>query len=284
VYLGTVDGLIKGTAGLLSAASAGTDYQAATTFQHSLTGTTTVNLVNDSASPGNTKLYGTNASGTKGWYDQPTSTGGGASSWTAMTPFTRTADSTFTVTDNATNQGIFVPGRPLRYRATASTWRYGIVTGYSSGTVTIAGAPMTVNDDDELAYAALSNVVLREFRLDGYFAAVASTTLLSDVMGQWARWEHGPAYCVRIVHKVESPDTGASQPRLNAVVNGNKVGTANSNNGWNVSSSAWVSSAVDLSTSYYGIANGQAIELSTDAGGTNDDALTASVQLVFVVE
>ncbi len=28
-------------------------------------------LDNDSASPGNSKLYGTNGSGTKGWYDQP---------------------------------------------------------------------------------------------------------------------------------------------------------------------------------------------------------------------
>lgn len=28
-------------------------------------------LENDSATPGNSKLYGTNGSGTKGWYDQP---------------------------------------------------------------------------------------------------------------------------------------------------------------------------------------------------------------------
>jgi hypothetical protein len=278
-------GLLKATAGVVSAATAGTDYQAATTFQYSLTGTTTVNLVNDSATPGNTKLYGTNASGTKGWYDQPaSSSGGGASSWTAVTPFTRTADSTFTVTDNATNQGIFVAGRPLRYRATASTWRYGIVTGYSTGTVTIAGAPMTANDDDELNYGSYSNVVLREFRLDGYFAPVASTQLLADIMGQWARWEHGTAYLVRVVHRVESIDTGASQPRLNAVVNGNKVGTANSNNGWDMSGSAWVSSAVDISTVNYVVSNAQTLELSTDANGTNDDAMTASVQLAFVLE
>lgn len=34
-------------------------------------GTTGIQLVGDSASPGNSKLYGTNGSGTKGWYDQP---------------------------------------------------------------------------------------------------------------------------------------------------------------------------------------------------------------------
>lgn len=36
-----------------------------------------IRLVGDAASPGNDKLYGTNGSGTKGWYDQP-SGGGGA--------------------------------------------------------------------------------------------------------------------------------------------------------------------------------------------------------------
>lgn len=48
--------------------SAGTTY----TFQYSLSETAgIVNLVNDSASPGNNKLYGTNGSGTRGWYDIP---------------------------------------------------------------------------------------------------------------------------------------------------------------------------------------------------------------------
>jgi hypothetical protein len=46
--------------------------EAALTFQHSLSrSTNTINLDGDSASPGNDKLYGTNGSGTKGWYDQP---------------------------------------------------------------------------------------------------------------------------------------------------------------------------------------------------------------------
>lgn len=39
-----------------------------------------VKLSGDSASPGNSKLYGTNGSGTKGWYDQPVS---GSETYTA---------------------------------------------------------------------------------------------------------------------------------------------------------------------------------------------------------
>lgn len=46
----------------------------------------TLSLTNDSASPGNSKLYGTNGAGVKGWYDQPTGGGGSANvtleSWT----------------------------------------------------------------------------------------------------------------------------------------------------------------------------------------------------------
>lgn len=65
------------------------------TFQHSITESGgTVNLVNDEASPGNDKLYGTNGSGVKGWYDQPA---GGGSSYTFSTGLT---ESTGTVTNN----------------------------------------------------------------------------------------------------------------------------------------------------------------------------------------
>jgi hypothetical protein len=51
--------------------------------QHSLTGggdlsaNRTLNLVGDVASPGASKMYGTNSSGTRGWYDQPSGGGGG---------------------------------------------------------------------------------------------------------------------------------------------------------------------------------------------------------------
>jgi len=55
----------------------------ALTFQNSITKSgTTVSLVNDSASPGNLKYYGTNVSGVKGFFDLPS---GGASVWGAIT-------------------------------------------------------------------------------------------------------------------------------------------------------------------------------------------------------
>lgn len=54
--------------GVLSAS--GTSY----TFQHSIVNNAgTVNLVGDVAAPGNSKMYGTNGAGTRGWYDVPSS-------------------------------------------------------------------------------------------------------------------------------------------------------------------------------------------------------------------
>ena len=46
-------------------------------------GTQYINLVNDSGSPGNNMLYGTNGSGTKGWYAQPSGGGGVSGSGTS---------------------------------------------------------------------------------------------------------------------------------------------------------------------------------------------------------
>lgn len=66
---------LSGTSGLLrkTAANTWTLDTSAYTFQHSLSeAATIVSLVNDVASPGNSKLYGTNSSGVRGWYDIPT--------------------------------------------------------------------------------------------------------------------------------------------------------------------------------------------------------------------
>lgn len=41
----------------------------------------TISLVGDAAAPGNGKYYGTNGSGTKGYYDLPSGGGGGGSAW-----------------------------------------------------------------------------------------------------------------------------------------------------------------------------------------------------------
>lgn len=60
-------------------------------------------LVGDSATPGNTKLYGTNGSGTKGWYDQPA---GGSGASTALDNLASVAINTSLVSDTDSTDSI----------------------------------------------------------------------------------------------------------------------------------------------------------------------------------
>ena len=68
--VGSLNGILKGTAGIVSAATGGSDYEYPLTFSNSLSrSTNTVTLVNDSATPGVSKYYGTDSGGTKGYFD-----------------------------------------------------------------------------------------------------------------------------------------------------------------------------------------------------------------------
>lgn len=65
------DSLVPGTVG-----SGNASITVANSITGAGTGASPLQLVGDAASPGNTQLYGTNASGVKGWYAQPTGTVG----------------------------------------------------------------------------------------------------------------------------------------------------------------------------------------------------------------
>jgi hypothetical protein len=77
-------------------------------------------LSGDSAAPGNSKLYGTDVSGVKGWYDQPSGGGGGNyqtlrdggvdATQRAAANFVDTARISFTLTDDAGNNETEVSG------------------------------------------------------------------------------------------------------------------------------------------------------------------------------
>ena len=66
-------------------------------------------------------------------------------------------------------------------------------------------------------------------------------------------------------------------------INGQPVSTSNTNAGRDVAES-WVDTVVDISASNYDINFGEAIEISTDANGANNDARSLSLQATFVFE
>jgi len=210
------------------------------------------------------------------------STNATADTWYAGGAFTRASDSSFTVTDNATNQGIFVESRPIRYRETAGSWVYGIITNYSSGTVTISGAPMTSSYDDELQYSDMTRVYQWNFFISGVFANTSSGSMLDTLMFASCAWNLGESRLVEFKHRSHTIDTGANQPRVNVSVDDNKICTANSNAGTEVAQS-WISTEVYIDTTNYIVKTGSIIEITTDANGSNKDAANLSLEGIFVM-
>ena len=77
-------------------------------------------------------------------------------------------------------------------------------------------------------------------------------------------------------------DSGANQPIVTVSINGSVVGTDNTNAGLAVAET-WVSTVVGINTSNYDINKSEAIEIVTDASGSNDDAQDLTVSAVFVI-
>jgi hypothetical protein len=133
---------------LTSAGAGGSGGGSSYTFADSLVDTSgTVTLVNDTATPGDSQYYGTNSSGTLGYYNLPTGNTYTASESITLTSlnFTLTGD-TATPGDNyfyGTN-GSGTRGWYAQTYPTALTFSDSVVN--SSGTVTLSGDSATPGD------------------------------------------------------------------------------------------------------------------------------------------
>lgn len=115
--------------------------------------------------------------------------------WIAVNGFTRGGDTSFAVEDTPTSQGTLRCGAPVRYRGTGGSWRYGMITGYNAGVVSISGAPMSEDSADELQCGDTARVAQLMFTVPGGFAAAARTDLLS-FSGQPYWWDLAPGHIV----------------------------------------------------------------------------------------
>jgi len=187
---------------------------------------------------------------------------------------------------------IFQVGRPLRW-TDGTPWYYGIVTAYSAGTVYISGiAIVNINSLDFLEFGPMSKVTMMTFSINGQYADGADQQLIFNNLNTLVRWSMGTAYCVQILHIGIYPDTGASQPRINAyrsVYPGAQVpiGLGNLSEGLDVVQT-WTSTcsigSSGMNPSNYMISNGDRIDIGGNAQGANDDARDLTVVLVFVYE
>jgi hypothetical protein len=229
VRIGTLTGLIKGTTGVLSTATAGTDYENPLTFQHSLTrNINTINLVGDSSAPGNSKYYGTNSSGTKGYYDLPSSGGtpGGSDTYVQFNDggsFGGDSGLTFNKTTDALTCAGVITGSNIETNATSLSTRLGMDSGK--------------NEDES---AARRNVYI------GYQSGYTGTT--------------GPNDCVSVGYQAGYSNTGDYNTNLGA-----QAGYTNSSGQSNtfVGYQAGYSSTANYNT-FIGRASGQ---ISGSGGG-----------------
>jgi hypothetical protein len=132
--------------------------------QHSLTGggtiaaTRTLNLVNDVASPGNLKLYGTDGTGVRGWYDQPT---GSSAVWGGITGTLSSQTDLQTALDAKLNSASYTAADVLAKLLTVDGSGSGIdadlLDGNSSAFYALASHTHTLNDLSDVIITTPSN-------------------------------------------------------------------------------------------------------------------------------
>ena len=215
--------------------------------------------------------------------------GGSLSEWTAITDFNDDPTSTSTITTTSDLTATIKVGMPIKFTlgGTASNpgTYYAICTAITSNLLTIAGAPLETDDGDltALYYGLAGNVKIETIAIPGYFADAANTTLLATDLLMSYKWLYKKSYLVKISHIAKTDDSGANQPRVNAYVNSAAISTENTNAGRAVAET-WTDTVVDINASNYDINPGEALEISADANGSNDDAQNLTVMLTFVLE
>jgi hypothetical protein len=133
--------------------------------------------------------------------------------WTPETNFTATPASTSTLTMTSDRTSVIQSGYGLKYTIGGTDY-YGIVDSITSNLLTVAGVSLS-GDVTSLKWCDPTRVVQVDFPLiSGTFADAANSTLLSSDAKTAYRWNRSAAYCVKILHKVETKDSGASQPNV----------------------------------------------------------------------
>jgi len=193
-----------------------------------------------------------------------------------------TSTSTLAMSDTT---GISI-GDPVKFTWSGTTY-YAIVTAMSgNASITIAGAPFSTSVSLTNLYVGTPGQVKSITYWVSDLFGDTTYDLLSTV-GRYERWDGAPAYLVAFAATAGEADTGAEQPKINVKIAGSAVSTYDTNKGLQVSSSAgtWIaSSAVDIDTSNYSIARGDAIEFACTEAGTNGDAADLTITLTFVYE
>jgi len=202
------------------------------------------------------------------------------SRWIAEVGYNSTPAGPSTISMNLDRTAHIAAGMPIKYWTTAGGWGYGVVTSITSNQLVFAGMPMSGNIN--ALFVGTSEMVCSiDYLIPGSYASSANNSLIQTFQKSFSIWQGPPARLVRISHRALSADSGTA-PRVTASINGNPVGTDNSNTGLPVSTS-WTHTAYGINGSYNSINLGDSIELRTTQGGSGDSTFL-TVSLVFVLE
>ncbi|MCP4651243.1 MAG: hypothetical protein GY853_14340 [PVC group bacterium] len=207
--------------------------------------------------------------------EAPTTT---AEDWNTWNGAARTSDGSITSTDNLDD------GTIVRYRATGGDWVYGQSTDVTTNVHTLFGAPCTTSYNDEFQYSTKIKAKTIQLIFATTWAEASSTTLIEDIYELLSGLQFlGTNARILGIEKVkeQSQDTGVNEPRIGITVNGNQVLTANSNNGIEPTTS-FTNSGVGLNITNCVLGYGDAIEATTDANGSNNDAFGLVFNIVYI--
>ena len=212
----------------------------------------------------------------------------GASKWTTLaagTDYTATPTSTSTLTMITNQTAVLRPGMALRYVIGGVTY-YGVAAAITANQLALGGAPLT-GDVTALYYSIFPGMVeTLTLSVPGAWADSADTALVVDDLLMSLIWNGPPASLVRIRAWTRTTDTGTNKPRINVrlgMTPTDYVSVSNGTVGLELAASAtWVVTGVDITPAKYAVVPGTAIELRTDANGSNDDARDLVVILTFV--
>ena len=193
--------------------------------------------------------------------------------WETFESVIITSAAGFSVVDNAVNQAVFVPGRPLRVGST-----YQIVASYTSGVVVLSGAALTSSTEYTVSYGDFTRVVKIDINLPGKFAESATTTAIKDQTGDPLYWDLGPGKLCAVKSVIQTADSTATatQPTINVSLGGVGALVADAETG-----TTRQTAMCNADVEYGDVVE---IEVAQATGGTPaHDAEDLSVSLLFVL-
>jgi len=206
----------------------------------------------------------------------------------ANTDFNDDPVSTSTVTMSVDHTATILVGMPVKFTlggtaANPGTY-YAVCTAIASNLLTIAGAPLEIDDGDLTAMwiGTAERTVQVDLYVSAVYADATNTALLASDMFTYFKWGGQAAYLVAFECTQGTADTG-TEPTIKVRVNG--VDVCATGVSLSATPGTWTANgAVDIVAAAYDLQRGEGLELNCSTAGGTGDAQDLTVTCVLVYE